>query len=76
MAAEMDHPDDDRPWGWGCCAECGHDCEEDDYMPNARISLHLACAEKRRTRLSFYAAAEAYGLTDEELECYVLKGML
>lgn len=71
----MEHPDDDRPFGWGCCDECLRDCEEADYDPQAKISLHAACAGKRARR-AFYLACEAHGISDEELELYQVKGMI
>jgi hypothetical protein len=39
----MEHPDDERPWGWGVCSVCFLDCMEDDYNPMTGRSTHRAC---------------------------------
>ena len=40
----IEHPEDERPWGWGCCSVCFLDCEdEDDYDPRTGKSTHRAC---------------------------------
>lgn len=36
---------DERPFGWGVCAVCGEDCEEQDYDPLIRRSAHPECRQ-------------------------------
>jgi formylmethanofuran dehydrogenase subunit B len=34
----------DRPYGWGICASCGQDCDDEaDYDETTHVSICLAC---------------------------------
>jgi hypothetical protein len=35
--------EDERPFGWGLCRECGCDAEEADYDPWTRTTLCAKC---------------------------------
>jgi hypothetical protein len=38
----------ERPWGWGICYLCGHDCEsESDYDELEQRSTCEACRERQ-----------------------------
>lgn len=40
---------DDRPWGWGICASCGEDCDDEaDYDETLRVSICPACRQNAR----------------------------
>ena len=67
----MEHPEDDRPFGWGVCSICGFDAEEADYNPQTRESVHLDCAVAR-----YQALEMAEGLDDDARELLALKDML
>jgi NMD protein affecting ribosome stability and mRNA decay len=38
-----EHHEDERPQGWGICADCGRDCEQSDYDAWTRTSLCAKC---------------------------------
>lgn len=49
MSSTPDATGDDRPFGWGICAQCGEDCDDEaDYNPLTRESLHPACERYRQ----------------------------
>jgi hypothetical protein len=52
--------EDERPQGWGICARCGEDCDDEaDYDPQRRISVHAVCEDRRNSTPTDYSGEAA-----------------